>query len=434
MYTALRSTWALFLGIGLIMLGNGLQGSLLSLRAALEGFPTATTGAIMTGYYLGFLAGSTLTPRILRNVGHVRVFAALASLASSSVLLHAVFIDATTWFAMRLVTGFSYAGLYIVAESWLNDRATNETRGQLLSLYMVIMLGGLAAGQLLLNAASPQSFELFVLISVLVSLALVPISLTATQAPPFAAPATLSLRRLYAISPLGLVGVFGTGLAHGALLAMGAVYGQQRGLSVAQISVFMSLLVFGGMCLQWPIGWLSDRFDRRRVLTGVTLAAAGAALAAVYAADLSQAALLVLAALIGGLSLPMYSLCLAHTNDHLEPEQMVSASSSLVLVGGIGACLGPFSAAAAMSLAGAHGFFWTLAAAHGAIGAFALYRMTRREAVPLEAQRHYVAVPSRATFVATSMSPQELGAGDRAPSSVRDQRDRDLARMSRSRR
>ena len=207
----------------MIMLGNGLQASLLGIRAAAEQFTTETTGLIMSGYFLGFLAGAVITPRIVGNVGHVRVFAALASTASTAALVHAVFVDPLVWGVMRCATGFCYAGLYIVAESWLNDRSTNETRGSMLSVYMVVVLGGIAGGQFLLNLSDPNSFVLFVLASVLVSLALVPISVSVGPAPDFSAPTPVGIRALYRTSPLGVVGCLGVGVANGAIFSMGAV-------------------------------------------------------------------------------------------------------------------------------------------------------------------------------------------------------------------
>lgn len=405
------SSWALFLGLAFIMLGNGLQGSLLGVRATIEGFPTAIIGFVMSAYFAGFLAGSTMVPKLVRRVGHIRVFAALASLASISVLFHAVFVNPVGWGAIRLVTGFSYAGLYIVAESWLNDRATNETRGQLLSFYMVVMLGGMGAGQLLLNLADPASFELFILISVLVSLALIPILLTAAPAPEFQTPSAVSLRQLYLISPLGVVGTFGTVMAQGGLIGMGAVFATEVGLSVAEISIFMAAMLFGGMLLQWPIGRLSDRFDRRRVLTVVTFLAAICAIAATvvigpFAETLPVWVLYTLIGVFGGLNMPMYSLTMAHTNDYLEPSQMVAASGSLVLVGGIGAAFGPITLAGLMTALGPVGFFWGLGLIHAAIGFFALYRMSRRDSMPLGEQGSFVAVPPRASPVAAYLSPE----------------------------
>jgi MFS family permease len=206
MMVAVRSCWALLLGIALMMLGNGLQGSLLGIRASLEGFPTTATGILMSGYFAGFLAGSVLAPKLVARVGHVRVFAALASLASTAILVHVVWVNPVTWTVIRLVSGFCYAGLYVVCESWLNDQATNETRGQLLSIYMVVMLGGAAGGQGLLNLADPSGVNLFILVSVLVSLSLIPMLLSTGQMPPFDAPRPVGIRQLYHVSPTGVVG------------------------------------------------------------------------------------------------------------------------------------------------------------------------------------------------------------------------------------
>lgn len=407
MLSSIRNAWALFLGIGFIMLGNGLQASLLSLRATIEGFPTWTVGIVMTGYYMGFILGSLVAPVILGKVGHVRVFAALASMASTSVLIHVVFIEPTTWFFMRLVTGFAYAGLFVVAESWLNDMATNRTRGQLLSVYMVVMFLGLAGGQLLLNTADPISFELFLTASILISISLVPILLTVSPTPTFQNHALMRLTGVYKKSPLGVIGCAFAGFVSGTLFGIGAVYALARGLDIRQISIFMGLLIVGGITFQWPIGWCSDKFDRRKILTYTALIAAGAATLGGILEAHSIYGLYVLALGIGGLSLPMYSLCIAHTNDHLASEQIISASSVLVLVGGLGACAGPLAASVLLSIFGNDGFFWTLAIGHGVLGLFGLYRMTRREPVPIEKQRHYLNVPARPTVIASDAISQE---------------------------
>jgi MFS family permease len=406
MTSVIKASWALLLGIALIMLGNGLQGTLLGLRATLEGFSVGVIGIVMSGYFAGFLLGSTLTPKVVGQVGHIRVFAALASLASASALIHAVFVDPWVWGAMRLVTGFSYAGLYVVAESWLNDRATNETRGQILSIYMIITLGGMGFGQLLLNVADPGGFGLFVLISVLVSVALVPISLTAAPAPAFAAPLPVGLRQLYRISPLGLLGICGVGVAQGMVFGMGAVYARSAGLSIAETSLFMGAILLGGVLLQWPIGWLSDIIDRRRVITAVTFAAAALAATAAALPEMPLPGLLAIACLFGGMNLPMYSLCNAHTNDFLAPAQMVGAGSALVLVSGVGATFGPMLAAVSITRLGPGGFFWMLGAVHAMIGLFALYRMARRSAMPLEEQGAFVAIPARTSPMAAALNPE----------------------------
>ena len=405
---AVSGTWALLLGIAFIMLGNGLQGTLLGLRASLEGFPTATTGLVMTGYYIGFAAGSAIIPRFVKKVGHIRVFAAMASLASGVALLHSLWVHPAGWAGFRMVAGFCFSGLLIVAESWLNEAATNRTRGQLLSVYMVLVFGGMAGGQSLLLLADPGSFELFVLVSLLVSLALVPISLSASRVPGFEAPAHLGWRDLYAISPLGVMGAILVGVAQAAFFAMGPVYASLSGRSVGQVSAFVSAALLGGMLLQWPIGRLSDTFDRRHVITGVTFVAAATALVAWPVATLSWPALLVLVFVFGGTSLPLYSLCLAHTNDFLETDQIVSASATLVLAGALGLSLGPLLAGAAMSVAGAPALFLVLTLAHAGIGVFALYRMTRREARPKEEQRHYESMSPRASPIGAAIAMSQI--------------------------
>ena len=422
MVQAVLSAWALLLGMGMLMLGNGLQGSLLGLRAVSEGFGTTVTGLVMTGYFVGFLAGSTLTPRVVKNVGHVRVFSALASLASVAILIHVAAVEPLTWAAMRFVTGFAYAGLYIVAESWLNDRATNETRGQLLSVYMVVMFAGLALGQLLLNVADPAGFFLFLLTSVMISLAMVPIALTAGPTPAFETTEKISIRELYRLSPLGVMGATATGMAHGTLFALGAVYGERMGLSVGEISLLMGVAVAGGLVAQWPIGHLSDRFDRRRVITVVALLAAIFALLAAILGGTSLTLLLTFMFLLGCMTLPMYSVCIAHTNDYLAPTQMVQAGATLVLVGGIGACIGPPVAATLMGAVGPMVFFVFLAGVHAAIGLFAVYRMSQRASKPIDEQGPTLPVGSGAGAGTSQLSVEAL----------RDLRDQDLAHMSRS--
>ena len=407
MLAAISSAWALLLGIALIMLGNGLQNTLLGVRATLEGFGTGVTGLVMTAYFVGFVAGSTIVPRLLANVGHIRVFAALASLASSAVLVHTVFVTPLTWGLVRIVTGFCFAGLYVVAESWINEAATNRTRGQLLSVYMIMVLGGTGSGQLLMNLSDPRGFELFVLVSVLISVALIPITLSVGRAPPFEAPESIGVRALFRASPLGVAGAFLIGIAHAALYTMGPVFGTEIGLSVERVSLFIAAALFGGLALQWPIGWLSDRFDRRRVIVAVAWVATGASFAAGTGGVGSYPLLIASTALLGGMSMPLYSLCGAHTNDHLTPPQIVAASATLVLVGGFGLMMGPSLAAALMQFTGPAGIFWLLALVHGCIGAYGLYRMVRREPVPLDEQRTYDPVSLRTSPIVQAQTGGE---------------------------
>ena len=389
MFGVLKNSWALFFGLGLIMLGSGLQGTLLGVRASLEGFNVSVTGLIMSGYYVGLLTGSLIVPKIIGRVGHVRTFGALASLASTSILVHVVFIDPIVWWAMRLVTGFSFAGIYIVTESWLNEEAENDTRGQLLSFYMLVSLAGLAGGQLLLNVSSPTGFELFMLISILVSMAVIPILVSVSRAPSFGEAESVSVRQLYLVSPLGVVGSVTIGLVQGAIFGMGAAYATGIGLSFADVSIFMASIVLGGFVLQFPLGHLSDRIGRRQVIIGACLAGAAVALfLASYTAQGWQ--LYVYASIFGGFIMPLYALCIAHTNDYLDPGQMVAASGTLMLTNSFGAILGPSVVAFSMDWFGPPAFYVCAAVALLAVATFAVWRSTQREAMDSDAQGEFV--------------------------------------------
>ena len=380
------SSWALLLGFGVLMLGDGLQGTLLPVRAGMEGFSTTITGLVMSTFYMGFLTGSILCPRITARVGHIRVFAALAALASAAILVHALFISVPVWVGLRFLSGFCFSGLYIVAESWLNDRATNETRGKLLSLYMIVTYVGVGAGQLMMNLAAPTEFSLFILTSVLISIAVVPLLLSAGSPPKFHESINISLRELFWISPLGLVSMFAVGLVTATFFALAPVYGQRIGLNVENISYLMTAAVVGTVIFQGPIGALSDRFDRRIILIIVSLLTAVSAMACIHAADYSIEWLLASVAVFGGLAFPLYSICLAYTNDHLEPKQMIAASGALVLTGGLGAVFGPIFIAILMDNFGNHYLFVAMAGVHAVIGMFGLIRMTIRAPIPMNKQ------------------------------------------------
>jgi len=368
------------------MLGDGLQGTLLAVRADQEGYSATTTGLIMSSFYVGFLSGSIMTPRIVLQVGHIRVFAALAAMASAAILVHAVFLHVGVWVGLRLISGFCFAGLYVVAESWLNDRATNKTRGKLLSLYMLVTYIGVGLGQLLLNLADPQGYPLFVLTSVLISIAVVPLLLSASASPRFEESVNIKIKELFELSPLGVFGMFIEGFVTATFFALGPVYAQRLGLTLKEISYFMAAAMVGTVILQWPIGALSDRFDRRLVLTIVVLLTALAAFACVPLSAKSTAIMLLAVAVFAGLALPLYSLCLAHTNDHLVATQMIAASGTLVLISGLGAVAGPLLVAAMMDKFGNQSFFISIGIAYLFTGAFALYRMTQRPATPLDKQ------------------------------------------------
>lgn len=398
MLKVLAGSWALLLGLMLLMLGNGLQGTLLGIRGAIEGFATWQMSVVMSSYFLGFLAGSQLTPHMLARVGHVRVFAALGSLISAVLVLYAQVPDWIAWSALRVVIGFSFAGVYVTAESWLNNAATNETRGQALSLYMIVQMVGIIAAQGMLNLADPGGYTLFVVASVLVSVAFTPILLSVSPAPPFAATKSMGFGRLFRISPLGCVGIFLMGGVYAALFGMAAVWGGLMGLSVLQISIFVALIYLGGLVFQYPIGWLSDRSDRRQLIVAVALGCAGVSLVAAWA-PLPFAGLAVAGLLIGGLANPLYALLLAHTNDFLEAEDMAGASGGLLFINGVGAVAGPLVIGWLMGRVGPGGFFLFIALLLIALAGYGLWRMTRRAGRGRAGQGAYTPLTPSTTVV-----------------------------------
>lgn len=399
------ATWALFVAIGLVMMGNGLQGTLLGVRSESEGFSIFVAGIVMAGYFAGFFAGSRYAEHVLGNVGHVRVFAALASTASAAVLLHSIFVNPISWFLMRFVFGLCMAGIYVVAESWLNDLATNKNRGTLLSMYMVVTMLGVSLGQLLLNVADPDGFGLFILASVLVSMSLVPISLSATSSPRMPIFSTLPARDLAKLAPTGLVTSFFGGLAAGTLLAVGVVYAAFAGLETSRITLFVAAPMAGSVITQLPIGRLSDRLPRRGMIFAITLAAAGVAVLLTVVDPGSWLAVGLMAAL-GGVMFPLYSLGIAYTNDFLPPDKILGASGTLVRINGSGAIIGPVLTGLLMAAIAPVMFFVVIAGAHLAIGAYVLYRMLVIEAIDVDDQRDFVALPVRASAVAASLLPR----------------------------
>ncbi|RWR08576.1 MFS transporter [Paenirhodobacter populi] len=376
MLTVLRTTWPLLLGILLLLVGNGMQGTLLGIRGGIEGFSTFQMSIVMSGYFVGFLFGSQMTPIMIRRVGHVRVFAALGSLISAILILYAAIPDWLAWTLMRIIMGFCFSGVYITAESWLNASSTNETRGQALSAYMIAQMVGIITAQILINVDDPAGYMLFVIPSVLVSLAFTPILLSVAPAPAFAAVKRLNFRKLYEVSPLGVVGMFLMGGVFSALFGMASVWGTRAGLTVPQISVFVGAIYVGGLVAQYPIGWASDRMDRRKIIFAVSVVGALAMFAAfVFSPGFFM--LSVLGAIAGGVANPLYSLLIAYTNDYLDKDDMAAASGGLLFVNGVGAMISPPITGWLMEMVGTDGFFLFLALNFGMGAAYALYRMLR---------------------------------------------------------
>ena len=373
MFKVLKNSWALFTGIGIMMVAHGLQSNLMGVRSVIENFNVITTGILMSGYYVGYFVGSHTTPILVSKVGHIRVFAAFASMASLSVLVVVVFVNPVIWTVARFITGLSLVSCYIVAESWLNDRATNKNRGQLLSAYMIILFVGLAIGMLLLNVGSPQSFEPFILVSLLMSAALVPILLTKRSAPKFKKIGTISIKELYKISPLGTVSSFCTGVIHSALFSLMAVYATTVNFSILEISILLFILTISGALAQVPIGYISDKLDRRLVIIITSIGSAIFAFFSIVVSTLSldtfwninfdielglgKIIFFIFIGLYASLCLPLFSLNLAHTNDFVPKEKFVAAGGGLQLIFGIGAIGGPIVCTLFMTLFGVNGFF-----------------------------------------------------------------------------
>lgn len=377
MLLVLRQSWALLIGMLLLMLGNGLQGTLLGVRGSLENIDSATMGYIMAGYFLGFLGGSRATPIMIQRVGHVRVFAALGSLVSAAFILYAAVVDPVAWWLLRILVGFCFSGIYVVAESWLNDSTTNETRGQTLSLYLIVQMGGIVLGQLLLNVADPGGYDLFVLITVLVSISFAPMLLSSSPAPTHEAARIMPLADLIRTSPLACVGTLLLGSVFSVLFAMSSVYATERGLSIANTSYLITAIFLGGLVFQYPVGWMSDRFDRRWLIIGLTAIGAFSAMLAMFFGS-NLWILFSTALVLGGCSNPLYSVLVAYANDYLDNDQMASAAGGLLFINGLGAVSGPIVVGYAMSHLGIEWFFVTLVVLQSTICLYGLYRMTQR--------------------------------------------------------
>ncbi|MDX1782220.1 MAG: MFS transporter [Thalassovita sp.] len=403
MIQILSSAWPLFLGLMLLMVGNGLQGTLLGVRGQIEGFSTFEMSIVMSAYFVGFLGGSRMAPEMIRRVGHVRVFAALASLISAVLILYPTFADPWIWTVGRVLIGFCFSGVYVTAESWLNNAATNENRGEALSLYMIVQMIGIIAAQGLLLTADPSGFVLFVIPSVLVSVSFAPILLSVSPTPAFDTTAPMSLRQLLDISPLGCVGMFLMGGVFAAQFGMAAVYGTEAGLSLGQISSFVATFYVGAVLLQYPLGLMSDRMDRRLlILIVAAIGGAGGVLGLLLGGNFTL--LLVSAFVIGGASNPLYSLLVAYTNDFLDVDDMAAASGGLVFINGVGAISGPLITGWVMAVIGPQGYFVIIAVLLVAVALYAGYRMTQSAAIPAEDWTAYTPVMQSATPVAVEFA------------------------------
>lgn len=396
---------ALLISVAILVTGNGLQWTLIPVRASLLNFDPIEIGLLGSAYYFGFALGCVLGGRVIWRVGHIRTFTALTAIAAAVILVHTLTDNPVAWWALRSLTGFCIAGLYLVIESWLNERASNEQRGLVMGVYTMIVLSVTVVGQMMLMLGDPAQFPLFALTSILISLAAVPVALTAARPPARLMGSKLRPTKLYSKSPVGVVGAFLAGVATGAFWSLGPTYALSIRADTADVAIFMSIAVFGGALVQWPIGRLSDKFDRRIVvliLCGVgTLAAAALAFATLVAGWTT----VFLVAVFGASAMPLYAICAAHAFDNIEAQNIVETSSALLLANGLGAILGPVAAAFFMGPFGPGGLFAATAGAHLMLLAFVLWRLRVKRPVSEEQRSEFDLATTAPTMVA--LEPEE---------------------------
>jgi len=391
---------ALMISVAFLWTANGLFHSLIGLRMSQEGFDTTVAGLVTAAYFLGQLVGAALCGRIIESVGHVRSFAAFASIISACAIAHAIFVDPYFWSVLRFATGVCIAGALMVAESWLNGAVSNTRRGGMLSIYVVVIYFGMAAGQQILNLSPPTSFILYSVASILFSLALVPLSLASRATAGELAPSRLSMAELFKVSPLGMICSFASGVLGAVVMGLGPIFGNQIGFSVSEIATMMTVTMFGGLLLQYPIGKLSDYFDRRTVITVVLFAVGGVSFAIALLFNGGTFMFLGLMVVFGGLNFALYPLAISHVNDHVDASDLVPAAAGILISASLGSTIGPVIAAFAMDRVGPGGLFQFTAFVGFSVGIFAVYRMLRSAAPSREEQGPYVAYARTSAIVA----------------------------------
>lgn len=373
---------ALLISTALLITGHGLQNALVPLRGEAEAFGSFWVGGLGSGYFLGYALGCALAPLLVARAGHIRVFAALVGLASGTLLFYPLYLEAWFWVLLRVITGFCLAGLYIIIESWLNERTDNANRGLVLSVYIIINFVTVTFGQLLLIVYPLDSFALFTLASVLVSFAAIPLALSrATQPAPLVS-VQLNLRQLYRNSPVGLIGIFVIGIVQSTFWSFGGVFASRSGLDTNQVAIFMSFAVAAGALSQWPLGRLSDKMDRRLVLLGLLFVSTGVSLAIYIIAPSDLMRLLISAFAFGLATLPAYAIAIAHAYDHAEADQHVTMASGLLLIFAIGSIIGPLAASGFINQLGPGGLFLFMGISQAALAAYVFVRLQVQGAVP----------------------------------------------------
>ena len=402
-------------GVALLIVGVGLLFSVLGLRAGLADFSSITLGLVTSAYFAGFVLGTYLCPVIIGRVGHIRAFAAMASLASTMPILHALWIDPWFWGLLRLITGVCMVGLYIVIESWLNALAPNALRGRLFAVYMAVNFVALAVGQWLILVGDRLGFVPFAMVSVMFSFALLPITMTPVAEPePVQAP-RLSLRDLYDASPMGMAAAMASGLITGAFYGMAALFAQGVGFTDAQVASFVAAAILGGAFFQWPVGHYSDSHDRRLVLLWVCVFGTAVCVMGYMLATISPDSLIPLAVLFGGLIFAIYGLCVAHVNDVIDSTRLVEFSGGLLLIHGIGAAIGPTLAGAVMDGVGSNSLMLYFAVVMASLAVYSAKRLKAAKPIPTEEKSSFVVMGAGSQAV-LQMDPRSLADDASAPS------------------
>lgn len=405
MFSTLRLVSSLLTAIAFLMIGAGGLSTIIAFRMGVADYPSVVVGGVTSMFYVGVVLGTGYCHKLISEIGHIRAFAGLGSLMSAATLAHALTPDPWVWGTLRFVVGFATVGMFMCTESWLNEKSSNEIRGQVFSLYQVVLYLGQGAGQFLINIPDQFGSVLFILTSILMSLAILPVAMTRVSAPELPKPVRFRLGRLWGISPTGMTTSFASGAIMGAFYGLGALFAQRAGLNTAATSQFMGVVIIGGLILQWPIGKLSDSFDRRRVMVGVSIATALVCYA-LMGKDVSNGyGLLALGALFGGLSFTLYPLAVAYANDYVEPDDRVPAAGGLMMAYGIGAAMGPSLGSLAMDAFGAGGLFAFIGFLAVMLTGFVMWRMTQRQSLPNFEQGDYQAM-QRTSQIVYEMYPE----------------------------
>ena len=390
---SLRSVTSLLLGTALLMMGGGALSTVLAFRMGVAEQPPWVIGMVMSMYYAGIVLGTAYGHRLITGVGHIRAFVALGSMMSAATLAHAFLIDPWLWGALRLLVGMCAVGMFMCTESWVNERSDNSTRGQIFSLYQITVYLAQGAGQFLINVPDHSGFAVYLVTSILMSLAIVPVAITRVEAPPLAPQVRFRFLRLWEASPTSMTIAFGCGVILGAFYGVGPLFAQLVGLDTQRTAEFMGAVIVGGLVLQWPTGKLSDLVDRRKVILGVAAGTAAACLGLMGLTTSQGAALLLLAALFGGLAFTLYPLAVSYAFDCISLDDLVPASGGLIMAYGLGAAVGPAAASLTVYLGGAGGLFAFCGCVALAVAGFVVWRMTVRDTPPVDDQSEFQVVP-----------------------------------------